>query len=131
MKLNVQSAKPGLVRLASEGDITLVGFDGAATALEAILPLEAFQGIALLSLQDSLYIDSSAVGWLIQCHFRFQNAGGKLILHSVPPMVDHAFRVLGMYGVLHIVRDEAAAERLALEPRTPPATGEATCPSPN
>jgi anti-anti-sigma factor len=119
MKLRVLSSEPGLTRVQSTDDITLLDFEGGARPLEALLGPEVYAGVVMLSLGESLYVDSSAVGWLIQSHFRFQKAGGKLILHSIPPMVHHAFHVLGMYDLLTIAQDEAAALRLADAHRAP------------
>jgi anti-anti-sigma regulatory factor len=113
MKLTVLPSEPGLTRVESSDDITLLDFEGGARPLEAVLGTESYGGVVLLNLAKSLYVDSSAVGWLIQCHFRFEKAGGMLILHSIPPMVDHCFHVLGMYTMLHIARDEEAALQLA------------------
>jgi anti-anti-sigma factor len=126
MKLTVLSSDAGLTRLQSSDDITLLDFEGGAKPLEEVLGTTAYGGVVLLNLAQSLYVDSSAVGWLIQCHFRFQKAGGKLVLHSIPPMVDHVFRVLGMYDVLNIAKDEAAGLLLAQAH-----SGEPPCPSRN
>jgi anti-anti-sigma factor len=132
MKLSVLSSAAGLTRLESEDDITVFDFEGGAAPLEAVVDPKVFSGVLLLSLEKSLYIDSSAVGWLIQCHFRFKKAGGKLVIHSIPPMVDHCFHVLGMYEVLHLAQDEAAALRLAQAHVGSQATaGETPCPSRN
>jgi anti-anti-sigma factor len=122
MKLNLVSAQPGLVRIASTDDITLLDFAGGAQPLEALLGPEAYEGTVLLNLAESGYMDSSGIGWLVQCHLHFQKAGGRLVVHSIPPMINHCFRVLGMYDVLHIVPDEAAA--LALSSSPLPACGE-------
>jgi anti-anti-sigma factor len=116
MKLLTVSSEPGLTRLASTGDITLADFQGGANPLEPVLGADGFGGTVLLDLAKSHYIDSTAVGWLIQCHARCQRSGGRLVLHSIAPMVNHCFRVLGMYDVLHIVADEDAALKLAGEP---------------
>jgi anti-anti-sigma factor len=129
MNLTVVSSEAGLTRLQSAGDITLLDFEGGAQPLLALLGQEGFGGVVLLNLSQSLYIDSSAVGWLIQCHVRFRKAGGKLILHSIAPMVDHCFRVLGMYDLLHIAQNEEAALRLAQAHRDQQAPGESACPS--
>jgi anti-anti-sigma regulatory factor len=53
------------------------------------------------------------VGWLIGLHKKFQQAGGRLILHSVPPLIDQLFRLLKLPAVLHMAGDEAAARALA------------------
>jgi anti-anti-sigma factor len=113
MKLTVVSVQPGLVRINSADDITILDFADGAQPLEALLSPEAYQGTVLLNLAESSYIDSSGVGWLVQCHGHFQKAGGRLVLHSISPMVNHCFRVLGMYDLLNIAPDEPAALKLA------------------
>jgi anti-anti-sigma factor len=113
MKLTVLAAEPGLTRLESAEDITTVDFQSGTNPLDAVLSAEAYAGTALLSLARSSYIDSSGVGWLIQSHARFHKAGGRLVLHSIPPMVNHCFRVLGMYQVLNIADTESSAMKLA------------------
>jgi anti-anti-sigma factor len=115
MKLTVITSEPAFTRIESAGDITLVDFAGGAQPMQGLLGPEGYRAIVLLDLAKSSYIDSSGIGWLLQCHSRFQKMGGLLVLHSIPPMVNHCFRVLGMYGVLHLAPDEAAASRLATE----------------
>ncbi len=115
MKLVIVSVEPGLTRLASTGDITLADFQDGSNPLDAVGP-KGLAGTVLLDLAKSHYIDSTAVGWLIQSHARCQRAGGRLVLHSIAPMVNHCFRVLGMYDVLLIAADEEAALKLAGEP---------------
>jgi len=113
MKLTVLPPGPGATRVESADDITMLDFVAGAQPLEALLGPDGFGATVLLDLAKSLYIDSSGVGWLIQCHRHFEKAGGKLVLHSIPPMVNHCFRVLRMYDVLHIAPDETAALKLA------------------
>jgi anti-anti-sigma factor len=113
MKLHLVASQPGLTRLQAEDEITLLDFQGHANPLDDYLGPSGYSGIVLLGLAGSSYIDSSGVGWLIQCHAAFQKAGGLLILHSIAPMVNHCFRVLGIYGLLHVVENEDAALKLA------------------
>jgi anti-anti-sigma factor len=120
MKLTLVSEDSGLVRIDSAEDITLLDFVGGAQPLDALLGAEGYRSFVLLSLANSAYIDSSGVGWLVQCHSRFQKAGGRLVLHTIAPMVNHCFRMLGMYDVLNIAADEAAARKMASAPPLTP-----------
>jgi anti-anti-sigma factor len=119
MKLHLLPSHLGLTRLESVDDITMGDFQDGRNPLEPLLGPAGYAGTVLLDLARSTYIDSTGVGWLIQCHARFNKAGGKLVLHSIPPMVNHCFRVLGMYDVLRIADDEASALKL-VEASLPP-----------
>src|SRR5262245_36295004 len=112
MKLTAVSREPGLTRLESTEDITLLDFQNGANPLEEALGQDGYASTVLLNLAKSNYIDSTGVGWLIQVHGRFHKAGGRLVLHSIAPMVNHCFRLLGMYDVLTIVANEEAALNL-------------------
>jgi hypothetical protein len=117
MKLTVQSTDGGLTRVESADDITAFDFTGGVNPFDALLGPQGYAGTVLLSLARSLYIDSSGVGWLIQSNGRFTKAGGRLIVHSIAPMVNHCFRVLGMYEVLNLAADEGAALKLVTVPQ--------------
>lgn len=66
----------------------------------------------LVDLSKCHYINSSGVGWLLIHHRRFQEGGGKLILHSASPVVMQIFNLMKMELVLHLCPDAAEAERL-------------------
>jgi anti-anti-sigma factor len=115
MKLQRIATQPGLARLESSDDITLLDFKYGVNPLDTVLGPDDYAGTVLLGLARSPYIDSTGVGWLIQCNARFQRAGGHLVLHSISPMINHCFRVLGMYDVLQIVDSEATALKLVAD----------------
>ena len=72
-----------------------------------------YRSRVLMNLEKAEYIDSSGIGWLLTHHKHFLQAGGKLVLHSVPPRINDVFQLLRMSAVLHIAPDEAAARALA------------------
>jgi anti-anti-sigma factor len=113
MKLHVLPSDDGIVRLRSEGDITLFEVQGCANPLEGVLGPDGFRRKVLLSLEQSCFIDSAGVGWLIVAHKKFSDAGGLLVVHSLPPLVNHTFRLLQVASFLHVADDETAALRLA------------------
>jgi anti-anti-sigma regulatory factor len=109
MKLNLIPSEDGITRLASEGDITLLEVQGCANPLQGVLGPDGFRRKVLLSLERSCFVDSAGVGWLILAHKKFSDAGGLLVVHSLPPLVNHSFRLLQVGSILHLADDEAAA----------------------
>jgi anti-anti-sigma factor len=116
MKLVVIPTEDGITRVACADDITLYDFRTGANPLEQALGAGCYARKVLLSLQKSCYIDSAGVGWLVMSHKRFRDAGGCLVIHSIPPMVSHVFRLLGLDPVLNMAEDEARAQQRVLAP---------------
>jgi anti-anti-sigma regulatory factor len=113
MKLNVLPSEDGITRLRSEGDITLFEVQGCPNPLEGVVGPDVFRRKVLLSLEQSCFVDSAGVGWLVLAHKKFTEAGGLLVVHSLPPLVNHAFRLLQVGSIIHVAMDEAAALRVA------------------
>jgi anti-anti-sigma regulatory factor len=113
MKLNVLPSEDGITRVRSEGDITLLEVQGCPNPLGATLGPDCFRRTVLLSLEQSGFVDSAGVGWLVVAHQKFTEAGGLLVVHSLPPLVNHTFRLLQVGSILHLAEDEAAALRVA------------------
>jgi anti-anti-sigma factor len=65
----------------------------------------------LFDMEGVEFIDSSGIGWLLSMNRRFQEEGGAMALHSVPPMVSNALKLLRLNEVLTIAEDAPAAER--------------------
>ena len=103
----------GTVRLAADGPIMSGNFASASDH-----PLETLLGVAwarhrvLLDLDKADYIDSHAVGWLLNCHRAFAAGGGRLVLHSVQPKVRRILTTLRVDAVLPLAADEASAQSL-------------------
>jgi anti-anti-sigma factor len=114
MKLTVESSDRAVIHVACADDITLYDFRSSDNPLEELLGKDCYTRKILLSLQKSSYIDSAGIGWLVMCHKRFRDAGGCLVIHSIPPMVHHVFKLLGLVDVLNMADDEAHAEARAL-----------------
>jgi anti-anti-sigma factor len=112
MKLSLVSIeKAGYVRLAAEGDITSRDFldSGGKNPLETILGANWASNNLMVSLEHTAFIDSSAIGWLIDAQRKSKAAGGKLVLHSAPPRVRDVFELLKMRVVLNLKDDETSA----------------------
>jgi anti-anti-sigma factor len=110
----VPSEDPAVVRLKCEGQISQSNFQPGVDPIEHLLGPGCFSRKVLLNLEKTEYIDSSGISWLIACHKHFLKAGGKLVLHSIPPMVYQALQWLRMPLILHLADDEPTARALAL-----------------
>jgi anti-anti-sigma factor len=114
MKLSVQPSEGPLTRVQSEGDITHLDLFVYGDPLEKALGPGCYTKTVLFNLEQTPYIDSAGIGWLIKSHKLFLQAGGKLIVHSITPSVNHMFQLLKLKALLHMAEDEVSAQQLAL-----------------
>jgi anti-anti-sigma factor len=105
MKIHRISQENDVVLLRTEGRITPDLFSGDTEPLQGLCGPEIYGQKVLLSLDGSEYINSSGVGWLLVCHKRFREAGGMLVLHSIPKVVNNVLRLLRMDQVFQMAND--------------------------
>jgi len=112
MKLSMISIeKAGYVKLQTEGEITSGDLMDAKqhNPLESVLGVSWASNNVLLSLAKTPFIDSSAIGWLLDSNRKMQQAGGKLVPHSAQPRVNEVLSLLKLRTVLNLKDDEASA----------------------
>jgi anti-anti-sigma factor len=102
MKLSLASDDGQLVRVAVSGRVTQEAFGPVHEPLLQLLGPGAYARQVLLDFSDVGYMDSSGVGWLLSCHKRMKEAGGKLVLASPQPIVGNLLRMLRLDKVLEI-----------------------------
>jgi anti-anti-sigma factor len=102
-----------LFRLQAEGELDWLPRSDAADPLESLLGPHCYGHRILLSLEHVPFITSSGVCWLLRVHKRFQEAGGKLVLYRVPPLVRDVLGVLNLTPLLCIADEEGSARALA------------------
>jgi anti-anti-sigma factor len=110
-----------ITKVADENSLLLAKVSGmiARDALiwnehpEDVLGEEVYSRVILLDVSDCDRLDSAGVSWLIRLHRRCTDAGGRLILHSTPPVVAKTLKLLNMQMVLSLAEDLAAARRMA------------------
>jgi anti-sigma B factor antagonist len=113
MQIRQLSATDQAVRLECEGQVTQSDLTPGVSPIEAASGPDVYRKPTLLSLEKTSYIDSSGVGWLLTARKKFEQAGGRLILHSIPPLVFQVLQVLRLTNVFTIATDENAALELA------------------
>jgi len=110
-----------LRRLSDQGDLLhLVGVEHKVqpaspldfTSLEELLGTRGYAQPVVLSMAETRFIDSSGLSWLVVCHKRFVQAGGRLVLHSVSPAIMELFKMMRLELVLEIADNEDAAMEL-------------------
>lgn len=72
-----------------------------------------YKRCVLLDMSGASYVDSSGVGWLILANRRFQNEGGRLVLHSLSRRTAELFETLQITNMFRIAPDETGARQLA------------------
>ncbi len=115
MRLTLLSHSEQLIRLECEGDITQYQFTPGRDPVQDLLGPYIYRQCVLLSLEKTTYIDSSGISWLISTHKQFERAGGRLILHTLTPMVQQVVQLLKLNTILTIAGSEADARQLAQE----------------
>lgn len=112
MKLILLGYESDHVRIACEGNMTVLPPTGQGDGLKQVIGPDCFQKTVLLNMARTEYVDSSGISWLLVTHGRFVEAGGKLVIHSLPAQVRDTFELLRLPTVLHLARDEAGARAL-------------------
>jgi anti-anti-sigma factor len=113
MKLSLRSEEAGVCRMQTEGEIRLGQQPRDPYQVEALLGPDCYRRKILLDLQNTPYIDSSGVSWLVSFHKHCREAGGILVLHSIPPSIMAILKLLHMDRYLNLVEDEQAARIVA------------------
>jgi anti-anti-sigma factor len=113
VKLEVTSDADGVTRVACEGTIAQERFSREADPMATLTGPGIFAKKVLLNLEKAVYIDSSGISWLLICHKHFLQGGGRLILHSVPPLIQKVLQIVQLPKIVSIAADEADALKLA------------------
>ena len=90
------------VRVALAGRVTHRELDPLQDPLIELLGPGGYGKIVYLDLSEASYLDSSGVGWLLSCHKRMQQAGGRLRLERPHPMVVNVLKVLKLEKVFDL-----------------------------
>jgi len=105
MRLTLQPADDsGLVRIRVVGQISQSKFGGTTDPLIELLGPDGLRCVIQLDLEQVEYVDSSGIGWLVGSHRRCNEAGGKLVLCRIPPIVEQGLKFCGLENLFNIDR---------------------------
>lgn len=113
MILTVENQAEGLCFLTLAGKISQTAVASQADELSRLLGVSNLNQQILVSLQQTDYIDSSGIGWLLATDKMIRDCGGRLVLHSVPLDIQHVFGLMKLNKVLNITKDKAHATSFA------------------
>jgi stage II sporulation protein AA (anti-sigma F factor antagonist) len=115
MQLKLDSQQDGICHLSLAGKISQTAVDGHSDEMSRLLGNANLNQQVLVSLQQTDYIDSSGIGWLLATDRKIRDFGGRLILHSVPLDIQHVFGLMKLHAVLKIAKDKEHATSIATE----------------
>lgn len=114
MKLSLLSIdKGGFVSVGAEGTITAADFH-----VDQKNPFEVVLGPAwpthrvIFDMKQVNFMDSSAIGWLIDSNKSFHGGGGRLVIHSIQPKVKQVIDLLRLNKAFAIADNDATARTL-------------------
>lgn len=113
MKLSIDSDDGYTVNLKIAGNVNQQEIAMLADPVSDLLGPEAYRRRVCMDLGNAGFLDSSGINWLILSHKRFREQGGRLVLHSLPPMVMNVIKILKMQKVFDIADSPQAALVLA------------------
>jgi anti-sigma B factor antagonist len=102
MKLSISRDEGNSVRVSLAGQVTQREINPLEDPLIALLGPGGYSKTVLLDLSEADYLDSSGVGWLLSCHKRMKQAGGRLTLERPHPVVANVLKVLKLERVFDL-----------------------------
>jgi anti-anti-sigma factor len=112
MELRVLSDDGDVLRLQLAGRIVQTEERLESDTMADVLGSGGYARNVVLGLEETEFIDSSGLSWLVVRHKRFCEAGGKLVLHSIPPSVSQILMMMRLELVLNLAEDESTALEL-------------------
>jgi anti-sigma B factor antagonist len=102
MKLSIAKDEGQNVCVAISGNVTQRELGPMQEPLIDLLGPAGYSRLVRLDMSGTNFMDSSGVGWLLTCHKRMKQAGGKLTLLAPHPVVANVLKVLKLEKVFEI-----------------------------
>lgn len=121
MQLSYDTDSQGIVTVHFTGKVT-PGKLGPGDVLVENLGDDVYSKRGLFDLSGANYVDSRGISWLLVCHQRFKEHGGRLVLYGLPQLVMNVLLVVKMDQVFELAGSrEEAIRRVKGELDPPPA----------
>jgi anti-anti-sigma factor len=113
VKLLATSDSNGVLRLSCEGAIQQDLNNPSLDPMASLFGQAIFSRKTVMNMERCTSIDSYGISWLLICHKHFAQDGGKLVLHSVPPMIMKVLKLVQLPKIVSVADNEAEAVTLA------------------
>ena len=112
--LKTMTEEDGCLHQECGGNLDFAALAEDSDPLTTVLGPDVYARRVLLKCERLGFLDTSGVSWLIDCHKRFAQRGGRLVLYAVPPLAQQLIKLLRLDHLLHIQTDLRAARAFAL-----------------
>jgi anti-sigma B factor antagonist len=109
MKLSIAQDEGSVVRVLLTGHVTQSELDPLQDPLIDLLGPGGYSKTVRLDLSEVSHVDSSGIGWLLSCHKRIKQAGGRLMLERLHPLAANVIRILKLERVFELSDDAGPA----------------------
>ncbi len=116
MDISLSEPHGDIVRIEISGGITQKQLHKSDEILPQIAGKDVYAQKVLVNLEKNEFIDSSGINWLLLCHKRFIDNGGRMVLHSVPKLVSDVLAILRMESVFESAENEDDATNVINSP---------------
>lgn len=111
MELTVRDQDQEVVKIDIVGGITQKQLNQSDELLPQQVGQNVYSRKVIFNLAKNDFVDSSGITWLLICHKRCIENGGRMVLHSIPQLVMNVLKILRMDTVFGVADDEADAMR--------------------
>lgn len=101
-----------IVRMSVAGIVSDTDVKSSSDPLAHLPVAELHRQRVLLNLKPVERLNSNGVGWLLRFHKECQEAGGRLVLHSLPQLAMNVIKVMRLHEVLVLAKDESHAMQM-------------------
>lgn len=112
MELKVISDDGSILHVGAQGALSMATLVEQSESLAELLKDRGYGRTVLLNLEGAERIDSAGLGWLLMQHKRFCDAGGRLVIHSLPYTMMEILKVIRLDQVLNVAENRAGATKL-------------------
>jgi anti-anti-sigma factor len=113
LNMTVAADDGATVAVHCQGDINQIYFQ-LGNPLEKLLGVGAFTRKVVLDLENVNFLDSSGLSWLVSCHKRFQQQGGRMVLCGMSQRIQQILQFCRMDRLFAVAEDQTAARTLLL-----------------
>ena len=109
----LRKTEDGVERFELIGDVTANGWmQQSADLFVKVYGEDVYKQRVMVSMCKTGHVDSTGIEWLLNCHRKFEQQGGKMVLHNLTLATQKLFHMMRMHLVLNIAANEESAKSL-------------------
>jgi anti-anti-sigma factor len=113
LHLRVTAMADNCVQVECAGNVDAAALPAGSDLLARLLGADIYSRRVLLDFEKVEILDTGGITWLIESQKRFEQGGGRLVVHSLPPLACQVIKLLHVDRLVNIQPDLAAARVFA------------------